>query len=94
MDPPVYGKGDKKQVWKIEEDLVPLLTRLKNLISPDPLAIILNGYSSVYSHITYAQMLSNITSDLNGQISSGELAIKESSSDKLLPSGIFALWEK
>ena len=98
LDPPVYGKGKQKQkqkqIWKIEEDLMPLLLRLKSIISSNPLAIILNGYSSIYSHITYAQMLRTVVADLKGEISSGELAIKESSSEKLLPSGIFARWEK
>ena len=93
LDPPVYGKGEKKQVWKIEEDLIPLLSRLKNLLSPEPLAIIINGYSSVYSHITYAQLLRTILHDISGSITSGELAVKESSG-RLLPSGIFARWEK
>ena len=98
LDPPVYGKGEnkqkRKQIWKIEENLMPLLSRLKNIISSNPLAIILNGYSSGYSHITYAQMLSSVASDLAGKISSGQLAVKESASGKLLPSGIFAHWEK
>lgn len=94
MDPPVYGKGTKGESWKIEENLGPLLARLKNIISPNPLAIILNGYSSGYSSITYAQMLKSVTAGLKGNVSSGELAIKESSAGRLLPCGIFARWEK
>ncbi len=94
MDPPVYGKGVKKEVWKIEEDLVPLLSRVKEIISDSPIAIILNGYSSRYSHITYKQMLENITSTLGGSLSSGELAIKQSQSERLLRCGIFARWKK
>ena len=93
LDPPVYGKGVKNEVWKIEKDLMPLILRLKNILSSHPLAIVLNGYASGYSHITYAQMLSTITSDLGGAVSSGEYAIKESSG-RLLPSGIFARWQK
>jgi|SRR5581483_379143 len=82
LDPPIYGKGNK--VWKIEEDLMPLLIRLKNL---NPKIVLLNGYASIYSHIAYANMLS-IFGD---NVSSGELTIK--SSDKPLPAGIFARWE-
>ena len=93
LDPPVYGKGIKKEVWKIEEDVMPLLLRIKNIISDNPLAIILNGYSSVYSNITYGNILESVTSGLNGKISDGELAIKESSSDRLLPCGIWARFE-
>ncbi len=93
LDPPVYGKGVKDEIWKIEEDLMPLLLRLKSILSSEPVAIVLNGYASGYSRISYAQMLSLITSDLKGEISSGELAIQESSG-RLLPCGIFARWSK
>ena len=93
LDPPVYGKGSKGEVWKIEEDLLPLLTRLKSVLSDSPVAIILNGYASEYSSTTYAQILSSITGDLKGNISNGELAIRESSAGRLLPCGIFARWE-
>ena len=94
MDPPVYGKGVKKEVWKIEEDLMPFISRVQKIISDNPVAVILNGYSSGYSHITYAQVLQTIVKDFGGELSSGELAIKESSSDRLLPCGIFARWNK
>ena len=94
MDPPVYGKGTKDEIWKIEEDIVPLLEKIKKIISEIPLAIILNGYASNYSHITYAQILSGVTKDLNGKIISGDLAIKESKEGRLLPAGIFARWEE
>ena len=94
MDPPVYGKGLKGETWKIEEDLQPLLARVKNLISENPLAIILNGYASVYSSIAYKNLLENITTNLNGKVTSGELTIKESRSGKLLSCGVFARWEK
>lgn len=97
LDPPVYGKGNvgekRKQIWKIEEDLQPLLIRIKSILTDNPVAIVLNGYASGYSHSTYAQMLGNTVSDLGGTVSSGELAIKDSFG-KLLPSGIFARWEK
>lgn len=93
MDPPVYGKGAKGESWKIEDDLMPLVARLKNILSPNPLAIVLNGYASGYSSITYAQMLKSITADLKGEVSSGELSIKESSGGRLLPCGIFARYE-
>jgi 23S rRNA (cytosine1962-C5)-methyltransferase len=93
MDPPVYGKGAKGEVWKIEEDLLPLLSRIKNILAQNPIAIVLNGYASVYSHITYGQMLETITSDLDGNVTSGELVIQQSGSDRVLPCGIFARFE-
>ncbi|KND50718.1 MAG: 23S rRNA (cytosine1962-C5)-methyltransferase [Parcubacteria bacterium C7867-003] len=94
LDPPVYGKGTNDKVWKIEEDLLPLLSKLKSLLSDNPIAILLNGYASIYSSVSYSQILSSVTTDLEGKVSFGELDIKETSSGKLLPCGIFARWEK
>lgn len=93
LDPPVYGKGVKNEVWRIEKDLAPLLLRLKQILSPKPIAVVLNGYASGYSHTTYAQILETMTKDLNGKISSGQLTIEESDSKRVLPCGIFARFE-
>jgi 23S rRNA (cytosine1962-C5)-methyltransferase len=91
LDPPVYGKGTNDKVWRIEEDLLPLLNRLKSLLSDSSLAILLNGYASIYSSITYKNILEQVFS---GKVSCGELVIKENSSGKMLSAGIFARWEK
>lgn len=93
MDPPVYGKGVKNEVWNLEADFPPFLSKVKKLLSDNPLAVLINGYSSLYSHITYSQMLSDVTKDFDGTITSGELAL-ESKSGRLLPAGIFARFEK
>lgn len=94
MDPPVYGKGTNDKVWKIEEDLIPLLDRLKYLLTDNPLAILLNGYASIYSSHTYKNILETMTFDIGGLVSHGDLTIKESSHERLLSAGIFARWEK
>lgn len=93
MDPPVYGKGAKKEVWKIEEDLMKLLSRVQKILSDEPLAVVLNGYASVYSSVAYRNMLESITGDLGGRVSFGEMTIEEKSG-RLLPCGIFARWSK
>ncbi len=91
LDPPIYGKGNKGETWKLENDLLPLVLRLKEILSPKPLAIILNGYSSIYSGTTYTQILQSL--NLPGKIDCGELAIRESSGKRLLPTGIFTRYE-
>lgn len=87
LDPPVYGKGSKKEVWNIEEDLLPLLKRIKNILSDKPIAVVLNGYASVYSSHTYENLLKSV---FKGRISGGEMCIKETSGARLLSAGIFA----
>ncbi len=93
MDPPVYGRGAKNEVWKLEEDLSPFVERVTKLLSENALAVLLNGYASGYTHTTYKQVLEDSISK-SGDFSSGELAIKEFSGDRLLTCGIFAKWEK
>ncbi len=95
LDPPVYGRGAKNELWKIEDDLVPFLSKIKKILSPEPLVVLLNGYASGYSHIAYAQALASVTAHLPGTLTSGELTIQESSpASRLLPCGIFAKWQK
>lgn len=93
MDPPVYGKGANEEVWNIESDLMPLLLRVREILSAEPVAIVLNGYASIYSHITYLELLSGTVAALGGNISSGELVLKQANG-RLLPCGIFARWSK
>lgn len=94
MDPPVYGKGIKNEVWNLESDLLPFVSHLEKIISDKCSAIILNGYASAYSHITYKQVLEKLVNSLGGGLDSGELFIEESKSKRLLPAGIFARWSK
>lgn len=96
MDPPVYGRGVKKQskdhMWHIDEDLLPLLEKVMKLLSQNPLFVVVTGYASEYSHLSYANALSGVVSFTwpKATIESGELAIKESDTERLLPAGIFA----
>ncbi|MDR3558529.1 MAG: class I SAM-dependent methyltransferase, partial [Candidatus Pacebacteria bacterium] len=57
MDPPSFGRGDKGQVWKIEEDFVPLFNDCVKLLSDKPLFFLINGYAAGYSPIAYANNL-------------------------------------
>lgn len=94
MDPPVYGKGTNDKVWKIEEDLLPLLTRIKSLLSDKPVAILLNGYASVYSAESYKNVLRELVGGLGGELQCGCVCLEESGETRLLSSGIFARWGK
>lgn len=90
MDPPSFGRGPKGQVWKIENELVPLLKLCKEAMSEKPLFLILNMYSTELSPLTLQNLLKDLFKE--GGVTAGELAIKEESSDRLLPLSIFANW--
>lgn len=95
MDPPAFGRGPKGEVWKIEEDLIKLVELCKKVLSDDPNFILINGYASGYSAIGYYNLLKGILPEgASNKIEYGELTIKESKSERLLPAGIFARWNK
>lgn len=92
MDPPSYGKGPKGEIWKIEEKLPELLDACREILSDKPLFVIFNMYSTELSSISVANLLSDMMKNFGGKIESGELAIKQRDSERLLPMSIFALW--
>lgn len=94
MDPPSYGKGPKGEVWKIEDKLPGLLQACREVLSDNPLFVIFNMYSTELSSISVANLLGDMMKDLGGKIEAGELAIRQESSDKLMPMSIFAIWQK
>ena len=88
LDPPAFGRGAKGEVWKIEEDLPALLTSLKELLSDKPGSFFLmSGYAAGYSALSFSQTVESVFGSINGE--SGELRIKESSSDRAVPAGIY-----
>lgn len=94
MDPPAFGRGPNKEVWKIEESLVSLIEQCTKLLSPNPLFILINGYAAGYSPLAFAYNLEPLVQKFGGDIEYGDLAIRESGSDRVLPCGIFARWSK
>ncbi len=92
MDPPAFGHGPDNELWKIEDDFLPLIDDCMKLLSDAPLFFIINGYSAGYSAIAYENNLKPLQERYGGDIEMGELAIQESKTDRLLPCGIFARW--
>jgi 23S rRNA (cytosine1962-C5)-methyltransferase len=96
MDPPAFGHGANKEIWKIEENFLPLVEDCINLLKDKPLFFIINGYSAGYSAIAYENVLKALVEKFGGSIEIGELAIEESKKGnvegRLLPCGIFARW--
>ena len=92
MDPPASGRGAKGEVWKIEDNLSELVELTEKLLSKNPLFVLLNGYAAGYSHVSYAQLLESVIGSKHKDFSifSGELFIKESYTERLLPAGIYA----
>lgn len=88
LDPPAFGRGAKGEVWKIEEDFSTLLQALKELLSEKSGSFLLvNGYAAGYAPKSFAQAIESLFGETNGEC--GELYIKESSSERVIPAGIY-----
>lgn len=92
LDPPAFGRGSKGQVWHIEEDLMPLLQNLKEILSDKPGSfVLLSGYAAGFAPQSFAQAIASVFSDVVGTF--GTLSIEESSS-RVLPTGIYTRFIK
>jgi 23S rRNA (cytosine1962-C5)-methyltransferase len=91
LDPPAFGHGPKDELWKIEEDLVPLMQKCRDLLTDKPLFVLMNGYAAGYSHFAFEHLLEPIQKVHGGTVDGGELTITEASG-RLMPAGIYARW--
>ena len=94
MDPPAYGHGPMGEVWDFNKDFPKLLTNCRQILSDNPLFVLVNAYAISSSSITLANTLNDYFGNLKGKIENGELTIKETSAGRLLSTGIWARWSK
>ena len=82
LDPPIFGMGAKKEVWKLEQDLKPLLESVMQLIDKSQNFLVLNTYSPKLPMPVLKNLLKE-TRRFPKQFESGTLGLKSSSSQDL-----------
>ena len=93
MDPPSYGRGTNGEVWSLEKDLNNLVSLCSELLSDKPVLFLINSYSGLSSEIVKNILELNINNRFKGKITCGEIGLKCSSNNLLLPCGIYGRWE-
>jgi 23S rRNA (cytosine1962-C5)-methyltransferase len=91
LDPPSFGRGSKGEVWKIEDDLPRLLSECRELLSDNPLFILLSCHTPGFTPLVLQNLLEEMLKGAKGELSSGEMVIREASG-RVLPSGAYARW--
>jgi len=94
MDPPVYGHGPNGEVWDFNKSFPVLLANCQQILSSDPVFVIINAYAVSASCLLLSNMLEDCLGFDKEKIEYGELALQEKSRDRLLSTGIFARWSK
>lgn len=95
MDPPTYGRGPSKELWKFEDSLNKLINSCIDILSEKPLFLLISSYTKGITPEILKNIL--ITSTKNklkdGLITTDELGIKITNSNLFLPCGVFGRWE-
>lgn len=96
MDPPSYGRGPSGEVWKIENELYPLVCECMKILSDDPLFFLINSYTTGLSALVLENIMTlTLKKRFGGKISADELGIPMSAKEGLsLPCGISGRWQK
>lgn len=93
MDPPSYGRGKNGEVWNIEEDLSELIELCNELLSDNPLFMLVNTYTGGLSGTIISNVIRyNITKKISN-LSFDEIGLKQKDSNMILPCGITTICE-
>ncbi|HOD02132.1 MAG: Ribosomal RNA large subunit methyltransferase K [Firmicutes bacterium ADurb.Bin300] len=93
MDPPSYGRGPGKEIWKIEDEVYELVNLCVGVLSDKPLAFLINSYTAGLSPCTLGYILNDVIYEkFGGNVFADEIGIKVSSSGLTLPCGGAAVW--
>ena len=94
MDPPSYGRGANGEVWNIEKNLTYLVDICTEILSDEPLFFIINSYTTGMSSTVLKNLLSlTVNKHKEGSIECGEIGLRDTTNDLILPCGIYGRWE-
>jgi len=94
MDPPSYGRGANGEVWDIEKDLSELLDLCVQILSDNPLFVLINSYTTGLSYTVLSNLLTlTVDKKSKGKITCGEVGLKIKNNNLVLPCGIYGRWE-
>ncbi len=92
VDPPKFGRGPTGEVWDFFTDVPALLRDCAALLAPKQSALILTSYAIRASAIAIDGLVRETLAQKPGTVDSGELAIVEEGSGRLLPTSLYSRW--
>ena len=94
LDPPKYGRGPEGEVWELYRDLPELVANARALMDADSRFLVLTVYAIRMSAVAIAELVAEAFAPLGGTVTAGEMTIRETARDRLLPTAIFVRWER
>lgn len=93
LDPPSFGRGAKNEVFKIEDEIQPLLQACRSLLKPQPLFVLFSCHTPGFTPIAMQHLLEQSMAGLPGKIDCGEMVLEGKEGVLPVPSGTFARWQ-
>ncbi len=95
MDPPSYGRGPNKEVWKFDVSIYKLIEATLKILSDKPLFFLINSYTTGISSLVLENILKTtiLKKYPNGKILAGEIGLPITRDNMILPCGIYGIWE-
>jgi 23S rRNA (cytosine1962-C5)-methyltransferase len=94
LDPPKFGRGPEGEVWRLEDNLAPLLADCRKLLDRNSRFLVLTVYAVRMSALAIGELVNQMLGDLGGKVEMGEMAVREERRGLLLPTAIFARWSR
>ena len=92
LDPPSYGRGPNGELWKLEDELQPLISLCAQLLSDNACFLVLNGYTTGFSQSVLGNiLLREVVSKFGGVVKADELCLPITAGG-FLPCGTTARW--
>ena len=93
MDPPSYGRGPTGEVWKLEDSLYPFVELCAQVLSDEPLFIIINSYTTGLAPSVLTYILETVVSrKYGGRTVSDEIGLPVTETGLVLPCGATGRW--
>ncbi len=95
MDPPSYGRGPGGEVWKLENEVYGFVELCSQVLSDDPLMVLINSYTTGLSPSVMEYILGAVVQKrFGGKVTGSEIGLRASENGLILPCGASAIWSK
>lgn len=95
MDPPSYGRGPGGEVWKLENEVYSFVELCSQVLSDEPLMMLINSYTTGLSPSVMEYILGAVVKPrFGGKVTGSEIGLRATENGLILPCGASAIWSK
>lgn len=94
MDPPVFGRGPKGELWRFAKSFPLLLEACRAILCEQPLFVLVTGYAIEDSALTLFNLMEELMAGRRGRTSVGELVLLDAAARRPLSLAIYARWAR